>query len=58
MAFVSNPTTGKLCPSCGKGALVLLNRIVRDDKTVTIYWRCPSCSHVQVEDASSDRRKG
>jgi ribosomal protein S27E len=25
-----------------------LNRIEHDDNTVTIYWRCPSCSHVQI----------
>jgi hypothetical protein len=25
-----------------------LNHIVHDDQSITIYWRCPICSHVQV----------
>ena len=25
-----------------------LDQIVHDDRSVTIYWRCPICSHVQV----------
>jgi len=36
--------------------MVLLTRTVHADKTMTFYWRCPSCSHVQIEEASADKR--
>jgi hypothetical protein len=38
----------KPCPICAQGEMEELNRIVHDDQSVTTYWRCPTCSHVQV----------
>lgn len=38
----------KACPICARGEMEQLNHIVHDDQSITIYWRCPICSHVQV----------
>jgi rubrerythrin len=34
--------------------LKLLTRVVHTDNSVTTYWRCPSCSHVQIEETPPD----
>ena len=36
-----------------------LDQIVHDDQSVTIYWQCPICSHVQVTrtEAIADRNR-
>jgi len=41
-------TAKKACPNCKRGEMEQLDRIEHDDQSVTIYWRCPNCSHVQV----------
>jgi hypothetical protein len=38
----------KACLICRRGEMEQLNHIVHDDQSITIYWRCPICSHVQV----------
>ena len=38
----------KACPICRRGEMEQLNHITHDDQSITIYWRCPICSHVQV----------
>jgi predicted RNA-binding Zn-ribbon protein involved in translation (DUF1610 family) len=47
----------KACPICRRGEMEQLNRIVHDDQSTTIYWRCPICSHVQVTRTEADRNR-
>ncbi|MGE5163583.1 MAG: hypothetical protein ACM3IH_06100 [Sphingobacteriales bacterium] len=32
----------------------VLHRIVHKDHSITIYWRCPACSHVEVNETRAD----
>jgi hypothetical protein len=45
---VSPPSAKKACPVCSRGQMETLNEIVHEDGAVTVYWRCATCSHVQV----------
>jgi hypothetical protein len=51
--------SGDACPICRRGEMEQLNYIVQDDQSITIYWRCPICSHVQVTrtEAALDRNR-
>jgi uncharacterized Zn finger protein len=44
----SSPPAKKACPVCTRGQMETLNEIIHEDGAVTIYWRCATCSHVQV----------
>jgi DNA-directed RNA polymerase subunit M/transcription elongation factor TFIIS len=35
------------CPAC-TGSMSLLMRIAHDDRSATIYMRCPACSHLEI----------
>jgi C4-type Zn-finger protein len=37
------------CPVCPGGKMVQLDRIPHPDHSVTVYWRCAACAHVQIE---------
>ena len=50
MAIEQQLDQEKLCPACKRNYLELLTRNVYDDKSVTTYYRCPSCSHVRIEE--------
>ena len=38
----------------------VLHRIVHKDHSITIYWRCHACSHVEVNETRADhpQKKG
>lgn len=50
MASEHQPDRAKRCPVCRSDYLKLLTRNVYTDNSVTTYWRCPSCSHVKIEE--------
>jgi DNA-directed RNA polymerase subunit RPC12/RpoP len=37
-----------ICPNCKSGPMPMLKRIEYDDKSATVYLRCPSCSHLEI----------
>jgi len=51
-----DPKIKGACPICQLGAMERLTRIEHNDDTVTTYWRCPQCSHVEVK-RTSERRQ-
>jgi hypothetical protein len=37
-----------VCPVCQNGPMPVLKRIEHVDKSVTVYLRCPGCSHLEI----------
>jgi rubredoxin len=51
-----DPQIRSVCPVCQVGTMERLTRIEHNDATVTTYWRCPNCSHVEVK-RTSERKQ-
>jgi hypothetical protein len=54
MAIEHDPDRATLCPGCRSDYLKLLTPVVHTENSVTTYWRCPFCSHVQIEETPPD----
>lgn len=48
----NNSSAVKPCPICN-GSMRLLTRVEHDDKSTTVYWRFPTCSHILIDRKSS-----
>jgi len=46
------------CRKCAGAYMVLLKRVVHDDRSTTDYFRCRSCSELEVRSAPHEAATG